>query len=95
MANYRVEFQSYCGYVQTCDFEAPNNQIALSITCDLLGTKRPLPYIKAEFFKVRRILCLGANGSREVQFDEVEPLPVIDFSRLSRQKKGELYIVLT
>lgn len=95
MANYQIEFQSYCGCARTYDFEAPNDQIALSITCDLLGTKRPLPYVKAEFFKVHRILCLRKNGSREVRFDEVEPLPDLDFSRLSRQEKSELYIVLT
>lgn len=95
MANYRIEFQSYCGSVQTHDFEAPNDQIALLITCNFLGTKRPLPYVKAEFFKVRRLLCLRKNGRREVKFDKAEPVPDLDFSRLSRQEKGELYIVLT
>lgn len=95
MASYRIEFQSYCGYVRTYDFEAPDDQTALSMTCELLGTKRPLPYVKAEFFKVRRLLCLRKNGRREVQFDKVEPVPDLDFSRLSRQEKDKLYIVLT
>ena len=95
MASYRLESRVYCGQVRTHDFEAPNDQTALSVVCEILGTRRPLPYIKAEFYGLARIICLLEKGQREVQFDEVEPVQDFDFSRLSRKEKDSLYIVLT